>query len=65
MKSLYALTRNNEIVAKFPTRILADEAYADVGCWVDDPAPEDVFEVLRLGDVYKRQAAVPTDGTAE
>ena len=58
MKMLYALVRNNEIVAKFPSKILADEAYTDLGCWVDDPAPEDVFEVLRLGDLYARQNEV-------
>ena len=62
MKQLYALVRNNEIIAKFPTQILADEAYADLGCWVDDPGPNDVFEVLRLGDLYRRQTAVPQQG---
>jgi hypothetical protein len=51
MKQLYAITRNGEIVAKFPSKILADEAYADIGCWVDDPEPSDVFEVLRIEDV--------------
>ena len=58
MKMLYALARNNEIVAKFPTKIQAEEAYADLGCWINDPAPEDVFEVLRLGDLYARQNEV-------
>jgi hypothetical protein len=55
MKQLYALVRNNEIIAKFPTKILADEAYADIGCWVDNPGPDDVIEVLRLGELYARQ----------
>jgi hypothetical protein len=32
MLMLYALVRNGEIVARFPTRIVAGEAFADVGC---------------------------------
>jgi hypothetical protein len=49
MKELYALVRNNQIVAKFPTKILAEEAYADIGCWVDDPSPDDVIEMFVPG----------------
>ena len=52
----YALVRNfDSIVAVFPSKEQAEEAFADIGFWTDDPGPDDLFELLPLDDAARRQ----------
>jgi hypothetical protein len=43
----HAIIRNGrDVVAVFPSQIQAEEAYYDLGCYLDEkPSPTDVFEV--------------------
>lgn len=44
----HLIVRNGtDVVALFPTALLAEEAMYDLGCYVDRmPTPEDTFEVV-------------------
>jgi hypothetical protein len=56
MAACYALVLNfDQIIATFPSQDEAEEAFADVGCWVEYPGTEHVIEVLPLDEVWRRQ----------
>lgn len=43
----HAIIRNGrDVIAVFPSHILAEEAFYDLGCYLDDsPTPEDQFTI--------------------